>query len=660
MDGLPEMTLTKVLEPITIGGCTIPNRVVRTAHATGIGGGTMSDDLIAYHERRARGGCGLTVLEILGVHPTSLAPLNMIDPALDEGYAKLMKAIEPHGMKVFQQIWHAGHNGTTLDGGPPWGPSAVPNPLGADVPVPMTKGMIDEIVAAYAAAAERCEAAGLHGAEVHGAHGYLIQQFLSPNINKREDEYGGSFENRARFMLEVMRACRAATSRKFALGIRLAPDLTIGGVGIEDNILAAQMLEAEGLVDFVNVSLGNYNSFPKMIGGMHEPTGYEVPTSAPITAQIAVPTIITGRFRTLEEADQALRNGDADLIGMTRAHIADPDIVRKTLAGQAEAVRPCIACNQGCVGGLFDRGRLGCAVNVETGNELRLDQDRIGIADEPRKVVVVGGGLAGMEAARVAAVRGHSVVLLEASPRLGGALHLASQLPKRHGIVDIAVWLEQEIYRLGVEVRLSSYAEEDDILAETPDAVIIATGSQPRMDGIQHSNPGEPIIGYDAPHVLSSHDLLMAGRNWQTRHAVVVDDSGHYEALGIAEQLVAEGADVTFVTPFKQIGFKVENALMVEPVLERIAYAAGRFTILLRHRVRAVSGDTIEIAPTYPAPSSHLPCDTVVLVTPGAPLRTLYERLHGKVSTLAIVGDANSPRDLQKAIYEGHLAARSC
>ncbi len=163
-------------------------------------------------------------------------------------------------------------------------------------------------------------------------------------------------------------------------------------------------------------------------------------------------------------------------------------------------VRPCIACNQGCVGGLFDRGRLGCAVNVETGNELRLDQDRIGIADEPRKVVVVGGGLAGMEAARVAALRGHSVVLLEASPRLGGALHLAAQLPKRHGIVDIAVWLEQEIYRLGVEVRLSSYAEEDDILAETPDAVIIATGSQPRMDGIQHSNPGEPIIGYDAPH----------------------------------------------------------------------------------------------------------------------------------------------------------------
>lgn len=652
------MSLTKVFEPIKVAGCTVPNRVVRTAHATSIGGGTMNDDLIAYHERRARGGCGLTILEILGVHPTSLAPLNMIDPTLDEGYAKLMRAVEPHGMIVFQQIWHAGHNGSTLDGGPPWGPSAVPNPLGADVPVPMTKGMIDEIVGSYAAAAKRCEAAGLHGVEVHGAHGYLIQQFLSPNINKRTDDYGGSFENRARFMLEVMRACRAVTTRDFAVGIRLAPDLTEGGVGVEENIRAAEMLEAEGLVDFVNVSLGNYNSFPKMIGGMHEPTGYEVPTSAPITARISVPTIITGRFRTLEEADQSLRNGDADLIGMTRAHIADPDIVRKTMAGKADAVRPCIACNQGCVGGLFDKGRLGCVVNVETGNELRLDQDQIGTAETPGKLVVIGGGLAGMEAARVAALRGHNVVLFEASARLGGALHLAALLPKRHGIADIGAWLEREIYRLGVDVRLSTYADAKDVLAEAPDAVIVATGSQPRMDGIQHSNPGEPIAGHDAPHVLSSHDLLTAGRNWQTRKAVVVDDSGHYEALGVAEQLVSEGADVTFVTPFKQMGFKVENALMVEPVLERIAAASGRMTVLTRHRVRAVHSDTVEIAPVYAGPAHAQACDTVVMITPNAPMRDLYEELAGRVQTLAIAGDANSPRNLQKAIYEGHVAAR--
>lgn len=653
------MTLHKVLEPIRIAGCTVPNRVVRTAHATSIGGGTMNADLIAYHERRARGGCGLTILEILGVHPTSLAPLNMIDPTLDEGYARLMDAVRPHGMVVFQQVWHAGHNGTTLDGGPPWAPSAVPNPLGGDVPVAMTQGMIDEIVAAYAAACARAERAGLHGAEIHGAHGYLIQQFLSPNINRREDGYGGSFENRARFMLEVMRAARAMTSRDFALGIRLAPDLTTGGVGVEDNIRAVQLLEAEGLVDFVNVSLGNYNSFPKMIGGMHEPVGYEVPTAAPITACASVPTIITGRFRTLEEADQAIRSGEADLVGMTRAHIADPDIVRKTRAGQPEQVRPCIACNQGCVGGLFDHRRLGCAVNVETGNELSLDQDRIGTADERRAVVVVGGGVAGLEAARVAALRGHRVVLFEAAPQLGGALRLAAKLPTRHGIADIVSWLEQEVYRLGVDVRMATYAEADDVLAEQPDAVIVATGSQPRMDGIQHSNPGEPIAGIDAPHVWSSHDLLRQPRNWHGSRAVVLDDTGHYEGLGIAEHLVAAGADTTYVTPFKQPGFKVENALMVEPVLERIARAPVRFAQLTRHRIRRIGENTVELAPTYAGPGFEIEADTVVLVTPNAPLHILHDQLSGRVGSLALVGDALSPRNLQKAIHEGHRAARS-
>lgn len=508
------MALKAVFEPIQIAGCTVPNRVVRTAHATRIGEGFMNDNLIAYHERRARGGCGLTILEILGVHETSLAPLNMLDPSLDEGYAKLMEAVTPHGMAVFQQVWHAGHNGATLDGGPPWGPSPVANPLGADVPIPMTKMMIDEIVECYAAACARCEKAGLHGAEIHGAHGYLIQQFLSPNINKREDDYGGSFENRMRFMLEVMRAVQAATGDDFAVGIRLAPDLTNGGVEVEDNIRAAKMLEAEDLVDFVNVSLGNYNSFPKMIGGMHEPVGYEVPTALPITERVKVPTIITGRFRTLEEVDQAIRNGEADLIGMTRAHIADPDIVKKTEAGTVEQIRPCIACNQGCVGGLF-AGRLGCAVNPETGNELVLDQ--ISEAEDTKRIVVVGGGLAGMEAARVAALRGHDVILFEAQPDLGGTINIAAKLPTRHGIADIATWLEAEIYRLGVDVRLSTLAGKDDIMAENPDAVIIAAGSLPRMDGLQNSNPGEPIEGVDAPHVLSSMDLLIGGATGRVR-----------------------------------------------------------------------------------------------------------------------------------------------
>jgi 2,4-dienoyl-CoA reductase-like NADH-dependent reductase (Old Yellow Enzyme family)/thioredoxin reductase len=648
--------MQKIFEPIKIAGCTVPNRVARTAHATGIGGGVLSDDLIAYHAARAKGGVGLSVLEILSVHPTSPAPLNMFDPTLDEGYAMLLKAVKPHGMAVFQQIWHAGHNGTPIDGSPPWSPSDVPNPQGGDVPLPMTKGMIDEILGAYVGTALRCEKAGIDGVEVHGAHGYLLQQFLSRNANKREDDYGGSFENRARFLMEVMRAVNEAVSDDFAIGIRLAPDGTAGGVTVEDNQKIVQLLEKENLIDFVNISLGSYHSFPKMIGGMHEGVGYEMETSAPIAQVAKSPSIVTGRFRTLEEADQVIRQGAADIISMTRAHIADPEIVNKTREGRVDEIRPCIACNQGCVGNLLASGRMGCAVNPAVGFEQTLDEELIGKADAAKKVVVVGGGPAGMEAARVAALRVHSVTLFEATPELGGTLSVAAQLPKRHGIADINSWLENEIFRLGVNVRLSTYAEASDIVGENPDAVIIATGAMPRMDGIQSTNPGEPIKGIDQPNVFSSSDLLLYGRNRIGKTAVVVDDTGHFEAVGIAEFLAENGADVTFVTTHKGFAPKVETALMTEPALERLA--KGNFKLLIRHRVTEIENDEAVIAPTFEGPSFKAPAETVVFVSQNRPNRDLYNDLGGKVETLSIVGDANSPRFLQTAIREGHLAAR--
>lgn len=651
------MALKKVLEPIQIAGATVPNRVVRTAHGTGIGGGTMSDDLIAYHEARARGGVGLTIIEILGVHPTSPAPLNMFDPTLDEGYGKLMEAVNPHGMVVFQQIWHAGHNGTPIDGSPPWSASDIPNPLGGSVPIPMTKDMIDEMIAAYAAAAERCEKGGLHGVEIHGAHGYLPQQFLSENFNKRGDEYGGSFENRVRFLTEIMRACQAATSDTFAVGVRLAPDATAGGVGPEANSAVVRHLQDESLVDFVNVSMGNYHAFPKMIGGMHEPSAYELPTSVPITSVCDVPSIVTGRIRTLEEADQIIRDGDADLVGMTRAHIADPDIVRKTKEGRVDEIRPCIACNQGCVGALLAVGRMGCAVNPGVGFERTLGDDQIGTAEDKKKVLVIGGGPAGMEAARVAALRGHNVTLAEASSELGGMMQFAAKLPKRHGINDILVWLESEVYRLGVDVRLSTYMEAGDVRDEAPDAVIVATGSSPRMDGIQSTNPGEVIHGMDLPSVMSSVDLLSQGRNRIGKSAVVVDDSGHYEAIGVAEYLAENGASVTFLSTQISFGSKVETALMTEPALERLAQ--HDFEFLTRYRLMDVDEEEATIAPVYDGPSRKVPAETVIVVTANRPNRDLYNELKDDIPAAHIVGDANSPRFVETAIREGHVAAKA-
>lgn len=653
------MSLTHIHTPIRLGPVEVKNRVVRTAHATNLGGGTMNDALIGYHRARAEGGAGLSIVEILSVHPTTPATLNVFMPGIEEGYRKLVDAVRPHGMKLFQQLWHGGHNALPLDGSPPWSASDVPSPTIGVTPVPMTQAMIDEIVAAYADTARRCEEWGLDGVEIHCAHGYLPAQFLSPNANRRTDAYGGSFDGRMRFMREVVEAVRAAVSPGFAVGVRMAPDLSANGVGIEEVMRAVAILEEARLIDFVDVSLGDYHAFPKLIGAMHEPLGYEMPTSAPVARAARTPAIVTGRFRTLEEADQVIRAGDADLVALTRAHIADPDLVRKTLAGHPEQVRPCIACNQGCVGGLLGpAARMGCTVNPAVGAEDSLEDRALTPAPSPRKILVVGGGPAGMEAARVAALRGHRVVLAEAADDLGGALRIAARAPQRHGIADIAVWLEQEIYRLDVEVRLSSYLSADDIRAEAPDAVILATGSLPRMDGIQLSHPGEPIAGIDRPHVLSSWDLLLERPPRRVSHAVVVDDVGHYEGIAAAEHLITLGAEVHFVTRHTAFAHQMEAALSSEPALQRLA--RGRFHLHLRTRALSIGPDSVTLVPTFlPATDPHLfqvPAERVVLVSHNAPNRSLADELAGSGLPLRLIGDASTPRFLPAAIREGRLA----
>jgi len=652
------MTLTKVFEPIDIGSVRVPNRIVRTAHATRLGGGVLGEDLIAYHLERAKGGVGLSLLEILSVHPTSLGPLNSFDPTLVESYRRFMDLVRPTGMRVFQQVWHAGHNGHTADGGPPWAPSDVPSPTVGVVPLPMTKGMIDEIVEAFARTAKMCEEGGVEGVEIHCAHGYLVQQFLSPNSNRREDDYGGSLENRMRFLLEVLRAVRAETSPGFVLGIRVAPDLTPGGVDVETNQEVVKRAEAEGLIDFVDISLGSYHSFAKMIGGMHEPVGYEIPTSAPISAVAKTPCIVTGRFRTLEEADQVIRAGEADLVALTRATIADPDLVAKTRSGRAQDVRPCIACNQKCVGGIFGpTGRLGCAVNPSVGFERTLSEKLLSLTANRKSVLVAGGGPAGLEAARVAALRGHNVVLAEATKDLGGALNLAKKAPFRHGIGDIISWLEAQVFSLGVDVRLNTPITDVEVRETRPDVVIVATGSSPRMDGVQVSHPGEPAHGMEQQNVLSSVDVFTSRRNDFGRSAIVVDDLGHYEAIAVAEHLLQKGSAVTYVTRHISFAPLLEGALMPAPALERLS--KGDFRLLTRARLLSVGDGVALIAHVYGGAPFEVPAETVVFVSHNAPNTDLAGELEGYAGQVLTIGSARSPRFIEDAIREGHLAARN-
>jgi 2,4-dienoyl-CoA reductase-like NADH-dependent reductase (Old Yellow Enzyme family) len=266
------VALTHVLTPLRIGAVELKNRVVRPAHGTMIGAGSLNEDLIAYHEARARGGAALSIVEIMGVHPSSIGSLDASDPRLNKMYPKFVERMHAHGMKIFQQLWHGGHNVALppLDGSPPWSASDIPGLTSGIVPTPMTKAMIDEVIEAFTKAARSCESWGVDGVEIHCAHGYLPAQFLSANTNKRQDEYGGDLENRARFIRELLSAVRSSVSRQTVVGVRVAPDAVRGGAGVDEYRYVVQMLEALGLIDYVNISMGNYQSFPKMIGGMHE------------------------------------------------------------------------------------------------------------------------------------------------------------------------------------------------------------------------------------------------------------------------------------------------------------------------------------------------------------------------------------------------------
>ncbi|MET0547613.1 MAG: FAD-dependent oxidoreductase [Caulobacterales bacterium] len=649
------MALKRVFEPIQIGSVEIPNRIVRTAHGTHFSTTELTDQFIAYHEARAKGGCGLTILEIASVHRSSVLTVRNLDDSIIPGYRRLMKAIRPHGMKVFQQLHHAGAHAGGLDG-VAWSSCDLPSPMGG-VPVAMNYEQIQEVIAAFVAAAVRCKEGGLDGVEIHGAHGYLFQQFLAAGLNTREDNYGGSLDNRIRLLLETIRAVRKAVGQDFAVGVRMSASEAPSGVTREEAIAALAALQGEKLIDFADVSMGDYYRMATMNATMEAPTGYELPSAGPIAASVSVPKIVAGRFRTLEEAEEVLRSGAADLVSMVRAQIADPDLVRKTKAGHPEQVRPCIACNQGCIGGVMRGGQLGCLVNPAVGFEARLSEDLIAKTDKSKKVLIIGGGPAGMEAARVAALSGHKVILAEAQAHLGGSAYVARHAPYLQTLGDILQWLEQEVYRLGVDVRLGAYMEAEDVLAEKADVVIVATGAQPRMDGVQTMTPWAPPGGAHLPHVMSTTELLMEPKQSWGRTALVLDDVGQYEAIAAIDALMSKGLAVTYVTRFSLMTPQAEFTQRTTPAWER--FVKGNFQMHVRSQLTDIRQGSCTIRSIHGGADIEIPADHVVLITPNRAMRDLYNALTGKVDSLRIAGDAQTPRDVQAAIAEGRAAAFS-
>ena len=470
--------------------------------------------------------------------------------------SRIADSIRPTGMKLLLQAYHPGAGYAAAAGMPEhWSASAIPNPMAGVVPIAMTKSMIDDVVEHFAAAARRCRDAGLDGVDIHASSGYLIHEFLSSALNKRTDEYGGSFENRLRFLQEVIAAVREQVGNSdFVVGVRLPNDDHVpGGLTAADNARIAEAVDEH--VDYVSLHMGAYWRFHKLIAPSDDPLGVEMPANEVIAPSLASPVMVTGRIMTLDHALHIVESGAAQMVSMVRALIADPELVNKAQRREEHRVRPCLGTNMGCVGQLMTSGRVSCVVNYTNAREHQLPYEPDDRVAQAKKILVVGGGPAGLEFARNAALRGHDVEVREAMRRLGGQVAIAASAPHRADVGAIVGWLEQEIETLGVAVRLNSPVDGATVAALEPDEVVVATGTTPRADGFQLSTPATPVPGFDLPHVHASWDFFGFGPQPETvGPAVIYDDTGSFEAISVADVLLRAGVPVTLVSRLDSIG----------------------------------------------------------------------------------------------------------
>ena len=650
-----------IFQPIDVGPITIPNRIVRSAHSTAL----PLKRLIAYHEARAVGGVGMSTLEATGVHLSSPAMRSIIplhDDTVVPFYQELTDALRPHGMKMLQQIYHPGSARAPGKGTTQVSASAIPNPLVGGTPIEMTIPMIDEMIEAFAKAAKRCRDGGLDGVDIHASSGYLIEQFLSPANNIRSDKYGGSLTNRMRFLMEIIEAIRDEVDHDICIGIRLPNEEYIpGGLTAEDNAEIARIVEPH--VDYISLHMGSYWRFHKLLSPMDDPLGHEMPANEPIIKQLTKPTIVVGRIMTLDHAESIVESGQADMVSMVRALIADPGLVSKAKQGNSELIRPCIGSNFGCVGQIMSTGKLGCVVNIAAAQETEVSFEPEGISKTPEKILIVGGGPAGLEAARTAAIRGHDVHLHEATKQLGGQVAIAASAPHRSDLGAITSWLTSEMERLEINVTMNSLVDPEVIASLNPDRIIVATGSTPRKDGFQLTTPISPLTGFDQKHVYTSWDVFgYGGRANFDSPAIVFDDTGTFEAISVADKLLEQGIKVTMVSRYESLGASLPYPpATVEAAKERLM--SQDFDFIGGHYMQAITEDEVLIGVPFTERIRALRANMVVLVTYNHPNRDLAEyilkensHLEGKVH---LVGDVSGTNGVQAAIHQAANLTRS-
>lgn len=635
--------LKNVFSSKRIGKMELPNRLIVPAMVTNYcnSDGTATERYIAYHEARAMGGWGLIITEDYAVDPGGKGfpkiP-GLWDDCQIDGHRKFTDSIHKHGTKVVAQIYHAGRQTNHLViGKQPVAPSPIPCPSNQEIPHELTIDEIHELVGKYGDCALRAKKAGFDGVEVHGAHGYLIAQFMSPYSNKRTDEYGGSLINRLRFPLEIISDIRAKAGNDFPIIFRMSGDEFVpGGRTIEDTKLIAVMLEKAG-VNALHISAGVYGSTWAIIPPAAVRHAWIADFAAEIKKVVSIPIITVGRINDPLMAETIIASGKADFVAMGRASLADPELPNKASAGRFDDINYCIGCLQGCEGNLFRGKNTGCLVNPATGREIEF---AIKPAEKRKKILIAGGGPAGMEAAIVAAQRGHEVHLYEKTDRVGGQYTIGS-IPPNKGEVDMfIVWQYNQMKKYGVDIHLNTELTADMILNESPDAVIVATGGVPLIPDIP---------GASKPNVVNANDVLMGKVDVGPRVIVV---GGGMVGSETADHLANHGKEVTIVEMLPQIAKDEEDAVKYFLLKD---LKKNNVKIYVNCIVKEVIDDGV-IVETNGERMTISPADTIVMAVGTKSVNDLAEQIKEKVSQVIVVGDAVEVRKALEAVEEGYQA----
>lgn len=641
-----------LLSPLERGRLRLKNRVVFPGHQTLLSeGGVVGERMLGYYAERAKGGVGAVIVEGAAVHRTTvkftdylLAYDERIVPSLD----RLAERLHEHDCRTILQLAHSGSRMSTFDSRRElWAPSAVRSAISPEIPHAMSIGQIEELIDGYRISAQNAARSRIDGIEIHSAHEYLLGEFLSPLNNRRTDEYGGSLENRMRLLMRVIETVRQTVGDSLVVGVRInGSDLTPGGLDVDDYVEIASAISATGAIDYINVSAGTSADNNRIVPSMDWPQGLYVPLASAIRDRVDVPVIAVGRIKRPEHAEQVLAEGHADLIAEARALIADPEWVNKAARAPQE-IRPCIGCNQGCFGFLYGNHPISCTVNPAVG----LERD-FGIATrrprQQRRVLVVGGGPAGLEAATAAAETGHVVTLCERSTELGGQVLAASSIETRAELREIVDFQIAELARLRVEVRTSTEVDPELVGSLDPDVVVVATGSLPQVEPIP-SDGSAPVL---APHeaMIEPLDRLPEG------DVVVVDGVGHFQAYAPAERLVDAGRAVVVVAAGLTPAANLDQSTQLS-TLRRLGAKGVRF--VNSARAKEVRSGVLEVVDVLSGETLRLPVAAVVAAVGNEAQDSLVAQLQGSGREVHVIGDALAPRTMLHGIREGRLVGSS-